>query len=171
MKAQAKWTVLILAVLFFGSSFVCWLKPAGEYSAQERRKLEQFPKFTLETAANGKFMTDFESYTLDQFPMRNTFRRLKAGVHYGILQQKDNNGIYIADGYAAKLEYPLNQASVNYAVNKLTDIYETYLKDHESPEDIEYYMCGPGPMSKAVENMLYSLGVPRENLMFDNFGA
>ena len=50
-------------------------------------------------------------------------------------------------------------------------IYETYLKNHEAPEDIEYYMCGPGPMSRAVENMLDSLGVPRENLMFDNFGA
>ena len=49
-------------------------------------------------------------------------------------------------------------------------IYETYLKDHEAPEDIEYYMCGPGPMSKAVEGMLDSLGVPMKNLMFDNFG-
>ena len=49
-------------------------------------------------------------------------------------------------------------------------IYETYLKDHEAPEDIEYYMCGPGPMSKAVEDMLDSLGVPMKNLMFDNFG-
>ena len=39
-------------------------------------------------------------------------------------------------------------------------IYDTYLKDHEAPEDIEYYMCGPGPMSKAVENMLDNLGVP-----------
>ena len=50
-------------------------------------------------------------------------------------------------------------------------IYETYLKNHDAPEDIEYYMCGPGPMSKAVEGMLYDLGVPRENLMFDDFGA
>ncbi len=50
-------------------------------------------------------------------------------------------------------------------------IYETYLKDHEAPEDIEYYMCGPGPMSKAVGGMLDSLGVPSENLMFDNFGG
>ena len=50
-------------------------------------------------------------------------------------------------------------------------IYETYLKDHEAPEDIEYYMCGPGPMSKAVENMLDSLGVPMEMLHFDNFGG
>ncbi|MBP6065663.1 NADH:ubiquinone reductase (Na(+)-transporting) subunit F [Bacteroides sp.] len=49
-------------------------------------------------------------------------------------------------------------------------IYETYLKNHEAPEDIEYYMCGPGPMSKAVEGMLDSLGVPRKNLMFDDFG-
>ena len=50
-------------------------------------------------------------------------------------------------------------------------IYETYLKNHDAPEDIEYYMCGPGPMSKAVEGMLYDLGVPRANLMFDDFGA
>lgn len=49
-------------------------------------------------------------------------------------------------------------------------IYETYLKDHEAPEDIEYYMCGPGPMSKAVEKMLDDLGVPKQNLMFDDFG-
>ena len=50
-------------------------------------------------------------------------------------------------------------------------IYETYLKNHEAPEDIEYYMCGPGPMSKAVEKMLDDLGVPAQNLMFDNFGG
>lgn len=50
-------------------------------------------------------------------------------------------------------------------------IKENYLKDHEAPEDIEYYMCGPGPMAKAVEGMLWDLGVPREMLMFDDFGA
>lgn len=49
-------------------------------------------------------------------------------------------------------------------------MYNTYLKDHEAPEDIEYYMCGPGPMSKAVQNMLYNLGVERESIMFDDFG-
>ena len=50
-------------------------------------------------------------------------------------------------------------------------IYETYLKDHEAPEDIEYYMCGPGPMSKAVVNMLTDLGVEEKSIMYDNFGA
>lgn len=49
-------------------------------------------------------------------------------------------------------------------------IYDTYLKDHESPEDIEYYMCGPGPMSRAVENMLDSLGVDKSSIHFDDFG-
>lgn len=50
-------------------------------------------------------------------------------------------------------------------------IYEHYLKDHDAPEDIEYYMCGPGPMSNAVKVMLDNLGVPREMLLFDDFGA
>ncbi len=49
-------------------------------------------------------------------------------------------------------------------------IYETYLKDHEAPEDIEYYMCGPGPMANAVKVMLDNLGVSPEMIMFDDFG-
>ena len=50
-------------------------------------------------------------------------------------------------------------------------IYETYLKDHDAPEDIEYYMCGPGPMSQAVVAMLDSLGVDSSSIMYDNFGG
>ncbi|GAB6394980.1 MAG: Na(+)-translocating NADH-quinone reductase subunit F [Bacteroidales bacterium] len=50
-------------------------------------------------------------------------------------------------------------------------IYDNYLKSHEAPEDIEYYMCGPGPMSNAVKAMLDNLGVPPEMLLFDDFGA
>ncbi|MGN1247002.1 MAG: NADH:ubiquinone reductase (Na(+)-transporting) subunit F [Paludibacteraceae bacterium] len=50
-------------------------------------------------------------------------------------------------------------------------MYNTYLKDHEAPEDIEYYMCGPGPMSNAVVNMLDGLGVEPESIMYDNFGG
>ncbi len=50
-------------------------------------------------------------------------------------------------------------------------IYETYLKNHPEPEDIEYYMCGPGPMSAAVNKMLDSLGVDPENIHYDNFGG
>jgi Na+-transporting NADH:ubiquinone oxidoreductase subunit F len=49
-------------------------------------------------------------------------------------------------------------------------IYDNYLSRHESPEDIEYYMCGPGPMAAAVVKMLDNLGVPKEMLAFDDFG-
>ena len=63
-------------------------------------------------------------------------------------------------------------AGVKYTAGFVHNVlHDTYLKDHDAPEDIEYYMCGPGPMSKAVEGMLDSLGVPPENLMFDNFGG
>lgn len=50
-------------------------------------------------------------------------------------------------------------------------IYDTYLKDHPNPEDIEYYMCGPGPMSNAVNKMLDSLGVEPSSIHYDNFGG
>ena len=50
-------------------------------------------------------------------------------------------------------------------------IYENYLKNHENPEDIEYYLCGPPMMISAVTKMLYDLGVPDENVMYDNFGG
>ena len=50
-------------------------------------------------------------------------------------------------------------------------MYETYLKFHDAPEDIEYYMCGPGPMSAAVVSMLDSLGVDPESIRYDNFGG
>ena len=49
-------------------------------------------------------------------------------------------------------------------------IYNEYLSKHEAPEDIEYYMCGPGPMANAVKKMLDDLGVPRDMLRFDDFG-
>jgi Na+-transporting NADH:ubiquinone oxidoreductase subunit F len=63
-------------------------------------------------------------------------------------------------------------AGVKYVAGFVHNVmYETYLKDHEAPEDIEYYMCGPGPMSKAVTGMLDNLGVDEASIMYDNFGG
>jgi len=50
-------------------------------------------------------------------------------------------------------------------------LYENYLRDHEAPEDCEYYMCGPPMMNAAVINMLLDLGVERENILLDDFGG
>ena len=116
------WTALVLAA---------WFHPAQDISESERRKLEQFPELSVTTILDGKFMSKFENYNLDQFPLRDTFRQIKSLFHYNILGQKDNNDIYIADGYAAKLEYPLNNASVQLAANKFNYLYENYLRDSE----------------------------------------
>ena len=50
-------------------------------------------------------------------------------------------------------------------------IFDNYLKNHDAPEDIEYYLCGPPMMNAAVTKMLDDLGVPAENIMYDDFGA
>jgi Na+-transporting NADH:ubiquinone oxidoreductase subunit F len=50
-------------------------------------------------------------------------------------------------------------------------LYEQYLKDHPAPEDCEYYLCGPPMMTAAVIKMLDNLGVPRENILMDDFGG
>jgi Na+-transporting NADH:ubiquinone oxidoreductase subunit F len=49
-------------------------------------------------------------------------------------------------------------------------LYDNYLSKHDEPEDIEYYFCGPPVMNEAVIKMLDDLGVPQENIAFDDFG-
>ena len=121
--------VFVTGLLWLGLCIAAWVLPNHEISESERRKLQQFPEISVKDILSGDWMEDFESYTLDQFPLRDTFRRVKALVHYNLLGQKDNNGIYIADGYAAKLEYPLNENSLEHALNKFQQIYDKYLTD------------------------------------------
>lgn len=121
--------MLLVAALWLGLAGWAWLRPGTEFSVTERRELAQRPEMTWEKVLDGSFATDFESYTLDQFPLRNGFRSLKAVSQYYLLNQLDNNGIYIADGSAAKLEYPLNEDSVNHALKVFQKIYDRYLGD------------------------------------------
>lgn len=92
---------------------------------------------------------------------------------------------YLEDFYELEREFPnfsfhlaldrpdpkADEAGIKYTPGFVHQvIYDTYLKDHDAPEDIEYYMCGPGPMANAAQRMLDSLGVPKEMIMFDDFG-
>ena len=117
-----------VAVLWAVLTLITWFKPAGEISTSERRPLEQFPELSIETVLNGTFIDKFEDYTLDQFPGRDNFRQLKSIFHYYVMQQSDNNDIYVEDGYAAKLEYPLNQDSLDYANKRFDNVYNKFLK-------------------------------------------
>ncbi|MBQ8768957.1 MAG: hypothetical protein IJZ15_04870 [Oscillospiraceae bacterium] len=119
--------MLLVAALWLGLTGWAWLRPDTELSVTERRELAQMPEVSWEKLLDGSFMPDFESYTLDQFPLRNGFRSLKALVQYKLMNQLDNNGIYIADGSAAALEYPLNEASVEHALGVFQKVYDRYL--------------------------------------------
>lgn len=106
-----------------------WLKPAETYSESERRALEQFPKLTIQNILSGTFMSDFEDYAMDQFPLRDMFRELKAQVSEKLWGEQDDHGIYVVDNCAVKMEYPLNESGVQRAVKRFNDIYETYMQD------------------------------------------
>ncbi len=122
--------LIVLAVIFFVITASCWVWPDSEISDAERRKLAQMPQLNVENVMNGSFMSDFESYTLDQFPLRNQLRSLKALAEYKLFQKKDNNDLYVVDGYVGKILYPYNANSVANAAGKFGTIYETFLKDN-----------------------------------------
>ena len=117
--------------------------------------------------------------------MLKTLHTRDRKMHYFYGARNLSEAFFIEDFHELEKEYPnfhfhlaldrpdpkADEARVPYTAGFVHDVmYNTYLKDHEAPEDIEYYMCGPGPMSKAVQNMLYNLGVERESIMFDDFG-
>ena len=107
-------------------------------------------------------------------------------MHYFYGTRALNEVFYLDDFHQLEKDFPnfhfhlaldrsdpaADAAGVPYTAGFVHNVmYETYLKDHPAPEDIEYYMCGPGPMSKAVTSMLDNLGVAPENIMFDDFGG
>ena len=140
--------VAAVAAVWLALAGWAWLKPAGSHSPAERRPLAQFPEISTKQLLGGKFMSDFESYTLDQFPMRDRFRSLKAQAQYNLLRQQDNNGIYLSQGHAAKLEYPLNEASVDHALKVFQRIYDKYLQNANVyltvVPDKSYYLAQDG---------------------------
>lgn len=118
--------------------------------------------------------------------MTKTLHTTDREMHYFYGARALNEVFYLQDFLQIEKEFPnfhfhlaldrpdpaADAAGVAYTPGFVHNVmFETYLKDHEAPEDIEYYMCGPGPMSKAVTGMLDSLGVEPASIMYDNFGG
>ncbi len=108
----------------------------------------------------------------------------KVNFFYGARSLKE--AFYLEDYAQIEKEFPnfkfhlaldrpdpeADKAGVPYVAGFVHNVlYETYLKNHEAPEDILYLMCGPPMMAQSVVNLLDSLGVPSENILFDNFGG
>ena len=118
--------------------------------------------------------------------MTKTLKTTDRVMNYFYGARALNEVFYLDDFLALEKEFPnfkfhlaldrpdpaADAAGVKYTPGFVHQvIYDTYLKDHPAPEDIEYYMCGPGPMSNAVNGMLYNLGVEPSSIHYDNFGG
>lgn len=121
----------LLAAVWLGLSVFSWVKEPAEQSETERRPLAQMPELELEAVEDGSYMEYFADYSVDQFPFRDQFRSVKALFSYHALQQLDNNGYFVYDGYIVKQTYPLNQESVNHATAVLNKVYNTYLAESD----------------------------------------
>ncbi len=171
--------IVLLCGVWLVFSVFSWLKPAQDVSVSERRPLQQLPEITAGSVLNTKFMSDFDAYTVDQFPFREGLRTLKALSAKHIFLQKDNNGIFLADGHAAKLDFPLNETSLNNAAAKLQNIHDKFLAGTDANvyfsivPDKNYYLAEPnGYPALDYDKMLQFF---RENLDFaayvDIFGT
>jgi len=132
MKKSKFFPAAAVVILWAALTLCAWFLPNKEISVSERRPLAQMPELTAQSLTSGKFMQQFESYSLDQFPLRDSFRTVKSLFHTWVLGQKDNNGIYVSGGYAAKQEYPLDEGSVDHALDRFNKVYESYLEPHGS---------------------------------------
>lgn len=153
----------LTAALVYGGFL--WQVLAGDkdFSDSERRGLAQAPKLTWENISSGQYMEDFEEYTLDQFPLRDSLRSLKAFTALYILGQRDNNQIYVQEGYASKLEYPLSGNSVEYAIRCFDSVYRKYLAGKDVSvyaaliPDKNYYLAEKNGYPSMDYDRLYEL--------------
>ncbi len=156
MKKQQ--TIFVLT-LWAALTLAVWFHPAQDISQAERRALAQLPEFSLSALENGQFREEFEDYSLDQFPLRQGFRRLKALFHTQVLGMKDSSGIYLTNGIAVKQEYPLSEASLNAAIRKFDTIHEKFLGESRCffavVPDKGYYLAGPSGHLAMDYDVLY----------------
>lgn len=143
---------LIFVLVIGGFTVLQFALPDNDISSWERRKLQQMPEITVSGLFDGSFMREFETYLTDQFPLRDSFRTLKARFHFDALGQRDNNDIYIVDGSASKLDRKINNVSVNKFKNKITGLYDTYLKDTDCRV---YFSVIPDKNTYLTEDTLY----------------
>lgn len=121
-------TILVFCLIIGGFSAWLFIREPDEVSEWERRKLKQFPDISYTALMQGSFMSGFESYVNDQFPLRDSFRRLKAKILFDVFNQTDNNGIYIADGYASEFDSGITDKQITDFNDTVNSLYENYIK-------------------------------------------
>ncbi len=116
-------TIFLLLLVTFGIWVIARIP--DEVSLSERRSLAEMPEMTLDSVKSGEYFTEFEEFLLDQFPMREDFRRLRAITTYYALGKTDNHGIVIENGYAAQLETPLSESAEDKYIMAINTLKES----------------------------------------------
>jgi len=113
---------------FFAAMCICaGLNPKAQ-SESERRPLAQFPEnITAEGLFDGSVIEKFDAFSVDQFPLRETFRGLKAHFQYQVLGLKENNGLALQDGYFAKITPEFTEGLLNDSIGRLSYVYEKFV--------------------------------------------
>lgn len=120
--------LVMTGAVLLGFTAAGWFGKPAAYSMTERRTLAQFPAAAKEQVLSGKFMTEFETYSLDQFPLRDRLREWKAVVARKVFGQKDDHGFYVVNGNLSKLEYPMQEEKVKRSAAKLQEIQQKFLE-------------------------------------------
>ncbi len=120
---------MLFACFFLAGFLLCVCLPKATYSDIERRKLAVMPELSTDTIASGRFMSDFETYTMDTFPFREQFRAIKALTATRLFLRQDNHGIYVSDGFISTIEYPLNESSLDWAMERFRFVCQKYLTE------------------------------------------
>ena len=142
--------VAVTLVMLFGLGIWALAAPDEDVSRSERRKLAQAPELTAEGIFSGDYMEELETYLLDQFPMRDAWRSVKAFTRFDLFRQLDNNGVYLVGDHVFKMEYPLKENQVTYAAGKINEVISTYLPDNQI-----YYTIVPDKNYFAAEQNGY----------------
>ncbi len=121
--------IAVFAAIVLGCGAAHLLIPDSGVSAAERRRLAQKPEISTAAIMNGEFSEDLETYLLDQFPFRDSFRTVSAITRFYLYRQLDSNGVWLRDGFVFKTEYPLNEKQVIYGADKINSVAERYLED------------------------------------------
>ena len=141
MKIKNIITVLLCAVFLFGMSVWCFSGTTPEYSESERRLLEEFPEVNWDKISSGKFAGEFEKYSTDRFPLRDTFRTIKAYTRLFAFMQKDNNDLYTADGHLSKVIYPHNPVMTDHATELFSSVRDKYFPTLDKDSDNKIYLA------------------------------
>ena len=118
--------ILFLIVIIIGS-FVNLIEENKTISVSERRMLKQLPD--IKKFFSGNYSNDFEEYAMDQIIYRDDFRKVKEFVHFNVLKQNDNNGLFLYDDGIYKNTGILNEKEVLKAANKIKEVADKYLDD------------------------------------------